>query len=494
MPMSDYENTQSTPKVHAEEQQASTLYTLLPDQEGQPAETAGQAASESFTDIEAYTKMKRQKAESLEAERQAILAELRELAYEEASNLDYLPQKIDTVRKPRHLLLKMLIIFTIVFVSLFLFTAQRVFGKGWIKNMMSGSGNFQSFTIPIATHPKVDESEKQADGRYTPQGVYSAVADSIVTIEAFEEDTILAAYGQGSGIIMTEDGYIITNAHVIKDAELAIVVRLCNGKEYNATVVGMDIKSDLAVIKINATHLIPAKFGNSDALAMGEQIVTIGSSAGMESSITTGIVSGLDRQIKVNEENISMSCVQFDAAINPGSSGGALLNMWGEVVGITSSKMESIAYDNIGFAISMNAAKPIIEELIENGEVLGRPKVGISFYVISESTSMVYGIPAGLQIAEISPDCDIANTDLAPDDIITEMNGVKVSSAEDVYAIINKLHPGDEMTAKVLRANEDGEWDEFTITFKLMEDTSAAIQPESSENNNSGLLPKEPVD
>lgn len=493
--MSDYENTSPTQPENSSdnaslsEQEApktafAALIESLSEQQSQPEDSPGDNASQSTAhpsipeDIEAYTKKRREDAARLEAERQSILNELHELAYAEAASLNYLPKTITSVKKPSHLFPKLLLVFLVIFISLFLFTAQRVFGKGWIKNMINKSGNFQSFTIPLAEHPETEERYLQPDGRYTVEGVYAAVSDSIVTIETFVDDTIFAAFGQGSGIVMTEDGYIITNAHVIEKAQLAIVVRLRSGEEYNATVIGSDVKSDLAIIKINANDLTPARFGNSDSVVMGEQVVAIGSPAGMESSVTTGIVSGLNRMIKVDTDNISMNCIQIDAAINPGNSGGALLNMWGEVVGITSSKMEAMAYDNIGFAISMNAAKPILEELIESGSVLGRPKVGISFYEISDSTALVYGIPAGLHIAAVSPDCDIANTDLAPDDIITEMNGVKVRSADDVYAIIFKLHPGDQVTAKVLRENEDGEWDEFEISFKLMEDTSGAIQSE----------------
>lgn len=408
-----------------------------------------------------------------------VLDEIHKLAYAEIDNLDYLPRPIGSVKRPRHLFLKLLAAFTAAFVILFFVTAHWVFGGGWIINMINKTGNFRSFSIPVVSHPELEEKYYQQDGRYTVEGVNRICAPSIVTIEAYVDETVFAAYGQGSGVIMTSDGYIITNAHVIEDAQLAIIVRLNDGSEYNAKVIGSDIKSDLAVIKINASGLTPAQFGDSTQLEIGEQIIALGSPAGFEASVTTGIVSGLDRMIKVESYNISMNCIQIDAAINPGNSGGALLNMWGQVVGITSSKLEAMEYDNIGFAISMDSAKPIIEQLIENGAVLGRPKVGISFYEVSDSVAGVYGIPAGLHIAEISPDCDVANTELAPDDIITSMNGIDVRSADDVYDIILKLSPGDEVTCKVVRiSEEDGSLNEFEITFKLMSDAESAIQPE----------------
>lgn len=416
------------------------------------------------------------------SDKQSVLEELRELAYSEAALLDYIPKPTGAARRSGHLFAKLFLTLLVIFAVLFAMTARFVFGKGWIKNMLNKTGNFQSFTIPTVTHPELEDKYYQSDGRYTVEGIANLCKPSIVTIETYIDSTIFAAYGQGSGIIMTEDGYIITNAHVIEEARLAIIVRLFDGTDYNATVVGVDKKSDLAVIKINASNLTPAQFGDSSQLEVGEQVVALGSPAGLEASVTTGVVSGLDRMVKVQSENISMSCVQIDAAINPGNSGGALINMWGQVVGITSSKLEAIEYDNIGFAIAFNSAKPIIEELIEHGRILGRPRVGISFLEVSDTEAMVFGIPAGLHIAEISPECDIASTELAVNDVITEMNGVKVRSAEDVYDIILNMHPGDEITASVTRLDETGKEIKFTITFKLMEDASSSIQPESETN------------
>lgn len=420
--------------------------------------------------------------EELERRRSAIIEELRELAYNEAEPLEYLPKRIVRARRRRFPFWKTAIVFVILFVILFTGTARLVFGKGWLKNAVSRDDNRRVFSIPTVTHEDLDDSYYQPDGRYTVEGVSEICSPSIVTIEVYLEDTIFSAYGQGSGIIMTADGYIITNAHVVEDAGLAIIVRLYDGTEYNAKVIGSDAKTDLAIIKITADKLTPAQFGDSSQLKIGEQVVTIGSPAGFEHTCTVGVVSGLERTIKVNSTNIGMDCIQIDAAINPGNSGGALLNMWGQVVGITSSKLEAMEYDNIGFAISFNAAKPILEELIENGGILGRPRVGIGFYEVSDSLAGVYDVPAGLHIASIAPECDVANTELQVDDIITEINGIKVRSSDDVYKIILELHPGDEITAKVIRLLEDGGQKEFEIRFKLMEDTTAEIQEEDPED------------
>lgn len=406
------------------------------------------------------------------------IEELHALAAAEAEQWDYMPKAVGRLKRREHPFLRAFFILLVIFVILFVTMAQAVFGKGWLKNRINPQDDTKiNFTLPIAQTPELDDYYYQADGRYTVQGIAKAILPSIVTIEIFVTGYPLTPYSQGSGIIMSSDGYIITNAHVIKDASLAILVRLSDGTEYDATVVGGDTKSDLAVIKIDAEDLQAAQFGDSDALELGEEVVALGTPAGMEGSVTAGIVSGLDRQIKVNSDNIEMSCIQITAAINPGNSGGALVNMWGQVVGVVSSKMASEEYDNIGFAIEMSAAKPIIEQLIENGCVLGRPKIGISFYEVSDAYGEYYDMPGGLYVAAVEEDCDIANTDLQIDDIITSMNGIEVRSANDVYAIILELNPGDTMTAHVLRPLDDDytEFDEFDIEFKLMSDDSAFI-------------------
>lgn len=426
--------------------------------------------------LEALTTQKSE-AETSQEDKSAALDEIRSLAAAEAFTYDYLPKPVGKLKQKDHLFIKMFAIMLVVFVALFFGTARLIFGRGWISNMINGDTPGINFTLPIAELPKLEDQYYQADGRYTTEGVAKAVSPSIVTVEAYIEGSAFAPYGQGSGIIMSEDGYIITNAHVIDGATLGVKVRLYNGIEYDVEVIGSDKKSDIAVLKVNAkAELVPAQFGDSDALVLGEQVVTIGTPAGLEQTVTSGCVSGLDRMIKVDADNINMSCIQIDAAINPGNSGGALINMWGQVVGITSSKLDSLEYDNIGFAIEMSAAKPIIEQLIEFGYIPDRPKIGISFYEIDEAAAEYYGTIPGLHIAEIDPDCDVANTDLKIDDIITHMNGIEVMSADDVYEIILELKPGDTVKATVCRILVNGNYETFEIEFKLMADDSAFVE------------------
>ena len=157
--------------------------------------------------------------------------------------------------------------------------------------------------------------------------------------------------------------------------------------EYSAKVIGADDSTDIAVLKIAGKDLTAAQFADSDTCELGDDVVAIGSPAGYENSVTKGIISGLDRSIRAENSATPMSCIQIDAAINPGNSGGALFNSFGQVIGITSSKLVATSYDNIGFAITVNSAKPIIEELIEHGYIPDKGRVGIYYYAISESYS-----------------------------------------------------------------------------------------------------------
>ncbi len=348
-------------------------------------------------------------------------------------------------------------------------------GRGWLGNKISGNQLIE-FTLPIADTPKLDDEFYDENGRYTTEGIAEAISPSIVSIEIYSEGVSFISSGQGSGIIMSEDGYILTNAHVIADATKGIKVVLNDETEYEAKVIGSDATSDVAVIKIAAKDLTPAQFGDSTKVKLGEDIVTIGSPAGFYGTVTKGIVSGIDRKIKVESSVTAMNCFQIDAAINPGNSGGALLNMWGQVIGITSSKLASSEYEGIGFAITMDAAKPIIENLMEFGYVKDRVRVGITYYPISETTAEMQETKPGLYVVSIDESCDVAKTKLEPDDIITELDGKKITDTDEVQEFLADKKPGDTVKAKVFRPAITGEGEEFEISFKLMEDKGSLIE------------------
>ena len=269
------------------------------------------------------------------------------------------------------------------FTGFILFSRQQNNSNGTMADAGDSSSSEEVRDGPqlsLDNRPAPDE-EEYTDGVLSTEEIAAKVRPSVVGIQTYRTEYPMQVYGTGSGIIMSSDGYIITNAHVVSGATGGILVILDNDEEYEAEVVGIDEKTDVAVIKIDASNLTAAEFGNSDELVVGERIVAIGNPTGMNlaGSVTQGIVSGLKRLITVTNEDtgeaIEMEAIQVDAAINPGNSGGALINKYGQVVGINSSKLSSTQIEGIGFAIPISTAKPIVDEtrdLVSYGYVRGR--------------------------------------------------------------------------------------------------------------------------
>ncbi len=331
-----------------------------------------------------------------------------------------------------------------------------------------------------------------ADGGLSTEEIAEKVGASVVGIEIYDNDYPLEAVSSGSGIIMTEDGYIITNSHVVSGAD-GIVVILSDETEYAARVIGIDSKTDLAVIKVEAQDLPAAEFGDSDALKVGERIVAIGNPTGMNlaGSTTQGIVSGLQRSITLtNEETntaITMEVIQVDAAINPGNSGGALINKYGQVVGINSAKVSSTQVEGIGFAIPINTAKPIVDDLIQYGYVKGRVLLGITYQAISDVVGQMYGYIPGLTVRSVDETMDAYAKGLRAGDVITKMDGIDVRDSDTVNEIMATKQPGDTITLTVIRRDQNGNATTFEISPVLAEDrgTYGAVIPEEKENQQS---------
>lgn len=326
-------------------------------------------------------------------------------------------------------------------------------------------------------HRPADEALTDETGRYTSAGICEAVGPSVVEIINFEDDISTNAVSSGSGIILSEDGYIVTNAHVINQGK-CVKVSLSDKTVFTARVIGYDSKTDIAVIKIapEDSKLKPAEFGNSDDVVHGEQVMAIGNPGGLHGSISGGYVSGINRMIRGDQTGREMNCIQTDAAISPGNSGGALVNMYGQIIGITSSKYVSSSYEGLGFAITINDAKPIIEELIANGHISGRFKVGITFYEITEEQSKATGLPRGLLIDSMDENCDISRSGLREHDIIVEIEGDKVVDYDTFMAAIkgHNKGAGDKVKARAVRIDEKDDKKRETIPFEftLVEDTS----------------------
>ncbi|MBQ6809206.1 MAG: trypsin-like peptidase domain-containing protein [Clostridia bacterium] len=275
----------------------------------------------------------------------------------------------------------------------------------------------------------------------------------------------------GSGIILTADGYIATNYHVVSYYDeyenVLISVILENGTELEAKLIGGDEANDLAVIKAetNGIDLPVATLGLSDNLQVGEVVVAIGNPLGIQfaGTVTMGIVSALDRNI--SSENTAETLIQTDAAINPGNSGGALINSKGEVIGITSSKIADTDVEGLGFAIPIDYAKPIIDDIIQYGYVKDRPATGISGQTVSSTMSRYYGIPVGVMVTNIDENSGADLAGIEEYDVITEINGTKISSMEDIQAINESHTVGDILQITFYRNREY-----HTINLKLLED------------------------
>lgn len=320
-----------------------------------------------------------------------------------------------------------------------------------------------------------NEYVANSDGTMTSAAVIAKVRPSIVgIIQYVNSNNVPTVNGYGSGIIISDNGYIITNAHVVDGATMLTVV-LENNKEYKATLKGLDTQSDLAVIKIEANGLVAAELGDSSQTVLGENVIAIGNPGGLElsGSCTGGMVSGLNRTISGDATGYAMSYIQTDAAINPGNSGGALVNMYGQVIGINSAKITADGYEGLGFAIPINEALPIINDLQKYGYVKNRAKIGIGFQFISDAVSQYYNneIPAGLLITQIDDSCDIATKDVRVKDIITKIDGKKISSTTAVYSILKEKKPGDTLKLTVFRAGTRFTNSEtFEVTIILSED------------------------
>ena len=349
-------------------------------------------------------------------------------------------------------------------------------------------GNPQQVVLYKESKPKGandEENFKDENGKYTPEGAAALVKPSIVKIYTY---TDYAAYmakkveGTGSGIVLNEDGYIVTNAHVLK-ADGYHKVETVDGDFYDAKIVGRDSKTDIAVVKVNAKGLTPATLGDSDEAMVGEQVIAIGNPANLSNTVTDGIVSAVNRKIRSDSTGFEMNCIQTNADISPGNSGGALVNMYGQVIGITSSKYVSAEFEGLGFAITINEASPVIEELIKNGFVGGRFRIGIRLRDMETQAKreaieeiLGYKLPedfTGIYIDSIDEDSDIANTKLKPGDFIIEIHGKTVSTYDELYdTISSQYQAGDTVPAACAHVDKDGNIDYYTIEFKLMEDTS----------------------
>ncbi len=349
----------------------------------------------------------------------------------------------------------------------------------------NGTQGTQSSTVPTLNdlqkdaaalqHTVNENVELNSDGTYKyTRDLVRAVQDSIVYIEVFRNyrgKPQLA--GSASGIIISSDGYIVTNNHVVENMDSYTVKvndtdldGVAESKTYNAKLIGTDDDTDLAVIKIDAKDLPVAKLGDSDKLHLGDDVVAIGNPLGLENSVSKGIVSGLNRQI--SDSKRGLSSIQTDAPINSGNSGGALFNGYGEVIGVVNEKYVYDYAENVGFAITINEAKNVIEDLIAKGYVSGRAVIGIMYLEVTDTIAAYNGITAGWQVTEINEDMPVADSGLLVGDTIVEIDGLDVFE-DDVDEIFTTKKPGDTVTVTVLRRDSLGRKRSVDIEIELSE-------------------------
>ena len=355
----------------------------------------------------------------------------------------------------------------------------------------SASTSDSAPTLQINSKPESDSSNSSdnydtADGM-AGEDIYKKVNPSVVSVIS----TTSEGTGSGSGVIMSKDGYIITNNHVVDGAQ-SVSVQLSDGTSLDAEIIGTDEQTDLAVIKVTPTSdLTAAEFGDSDELEPGEYAYAIGSPGGVQfaNTITGGRISAINRDLTVNDR--VMTLIQTDASINNGNSGGALINKYGQVVGITSAKLSGNAFgsatvEGMGFAIPINTAKDIVDELIQNGYVSGRPSIGIT----GQNVESADGKVSGVQVYSIDSRAKAASEGLQVGDVITAVDGTPTPDMDKVNELKQDKKAGDKLTLSVYRIST-GKTLNITITLTDSHDlegndpNAQTQQSQSSQNDNS---------
>ena len=354
-----------------------------------------------------------------------------------------------------------------------------------------GNGGGFSFDVPEETEPIVhDESDfsdktdknyagmklndKPADAgdnsKYNAGYAFSTEADSVVSVLCYTDKTTdnnNNVASQGSGIVLSSDGYIITNSHVVGNSKTAYAIKVvtADNKEYKAGVVGYDARTDIALLKlVDASGLKAATFGDSDKITQGEDIIIIGNPGGIEykNSMTKGVVSAIDRDASTKS---IVKYIQTDAAINPGNSGGPAVNMFGQVIGVASAKIVDEKYEGMGFCIPSAKVKEIVDKLMKDGYVSGRVKIGISGVALSSVEAEYYGVPRGIKVQSINEDGPCDDTELQEGDIITALDGKEIKTFSDIYLILEDYKDGDKAKLKFYRQTT-GKDQEIEITLQ----------------------------
>ncbi|MBQ7340762.1 MAG: trypsin-like peptidase domain-containing protein [Oscillospiraceae bacterium] len=308
------------------------------------------------------------------------------------------------------------------------------------------------WSLTINAAPQAVDNIPQ-EGGLSLQEIYEKNIASVVSIScAFRNGT-----STGTGIVLSQDGFLVTNCHVVEDAR-QINVLFTDGRTLSARVVGLDQLSDLAVLKVEATDLIAAEFGDSATLRVGDSVAAIGDPLGIElrGSLTNGIISAINRDISTGGR--TMTLIQTNAALNEGNSGGPLLNCYGQVIGINTLKigdyMSTSGVEGLGFAIPSSTVKEVVEQLLTTGYISGRPTLGITGETVSVFQQIYAGLPKGVYITDVEPDSAAADQGLVPGDILLSVNGTRITDTDGLDRILYNCRPGDALQVVLYRSGK----------------------------------------
>lgn len=306
------------------------------------------------------------------------------------------------------------------------------------------------WTLDINQSPESAANIPQENG-LSLQEIYQKNIDSVVSISC----TLRSGTSSGTGVVLSADGYLLTNCHVVEDA-LQVDVLFTDGRTLPASLVGLDAVSDLAVLYVHAEDLTPAQFGDSASLRVGDAVAAIGDPLGVElrGTMTDGIVSAINRNIATGGR--TMTLIQTNAALNSGNSGGPLLNCYGQVIGITTMKigdyMSDAGVEGLGFAIPSATVKEVVDQLLQQGYVSGRPSLGFEYETVSVFHQIYSHLPKGIYITEILPGSDAESKGLSVGDILLSIDDTRITDADELKTLLYSYQPGDVARVVIYRS------------------------------------------
>ena len=357
--------------------------------------------------------------------------------------------------------------------------------KSNLKNIISSSNqNNSQLDEPTIKFEQTPEDENQLSA----ETVYNKLAPCVVGVVVYDSEANIISdpISQGSGVIIDEKGYIVTNSHVVNNSKKNNIKIVSNtNEEFSGKVVGYDIRTDLAVIKCEKSGLSCATLGDSDQVKVGESVLALGNPLGLDfaSTLTRGIVSAVNRSKSISSSNSLVKYIQTDAAINPGNSGGPLINMYGQVIGINSMKIGAAGLEGMGFAVPSNDVKKVVSDIISRGYVSGRVRLGISAMQVTAYQSQMYNVPVGILVHKIYSGSSLESANVQNGDIITKINNIDINSFDTFYGELSKHSPGETISLTVFRrkssmdsSNKDSTT--FNVNVVLLEDRGETQEEE----------------